>query len=346
MKVPANRPIERAGVNQARALFEAAGCVFQEVDLGNDYGKDAYVDLVDGQQVTGVCVAVQIKSGDKYRRASGYSIPVEGHAGVWRGSTVPVAGIVHDQRSGQLYWCSISAFLLEHPGDPPTQIPVSAGSVLTPVTLENEFKPFFKAAARERVAATAVLQVCSDREDLRAGALLDCFAAGRSDPRVFVVLRRLLPALTGESLRIALGILAHVTPHPDIFWHESNWVPETVCQVVSPHFRWGRDEVRRLLSEVGWEEWQRGDAGQDLYMLLRQDPAIEVTVERVAVEAMREGDEGAAWAALYLAVYWASDRGRERYDQLVRQEPEFRDLPLAGELEVALREQGYVVLFE
>lgn len=64
MKLRKNRPIERAGVNAARTLFEAAGYVFQEVELGNDYGKDAYVDLVDGDKATGICVALQIKSGD------------------------------------------------------------------------------------------------------------------------------------------------------------------------------------------------------------------------------------------------------------------------------------------
>jgi hypothetical protein len=46
MKVSKNRPTERKGVNAARSLFEAAGCLFQEVDTRNDFGKDAYVDIL------------------------------------------------------------------------------------------------------------------------------------------------------------------------------------------------------------------------------------------------------------------------------------------------------------
>ena len=99
MRLRKNRRTERAGVNETRAFFEACDCVFQEVDLGNDYGKDAYVDLVDGQEVTGHCVALQIKSGASFRTARGYAIPVEGHEEVWRMSSLPVAGIVYDRYS-------------------------------------------------------------------------------------------------------------------------------------------------------------------------------------------------------------------------------------------------------
>jgi hypothetical protein len=37
---------ERAGVNAVQALFDKCGYVFQPVALDNDFGKDAYVDLV------------------------------------------------------------------------------------------------------------------------------------------------------------------------------------------------------------------------------------------------------------------------------------------------------------
>jgi hypothetical protein len=125
-RVRANRPIERAGVNAARALFEAANYLFHEVPIENDFGKDAYVDLVEARQVTGVCVAIQIKSGDKYRRADGYAIPVEDHEEVWRQSTLPIAGIVHDTDTSLLYWGSITCFLDKHPTDLPAAVPISA----------------------------------------------------------------------------------------------------------------------------------------------------------------------------------------------------------------------------
>ena len=103
MNLRKNRAKERAAVNAARSFFEANGCVFQEVDQGNDYGKDAYVDLVDGDKVSGHCIALQIKGGKKYKRANGYVIPIESHELVWRQSPLPIAGIVFDSESKTLY---------------------------------------------------------------------------------------------------------------------------------------------------------------------------------------------------------------------------------------------------
>src|SRR5687767_3158809 len=96
MKPRKNRPTERAGANATQALFEKHNWIFQPVDLGNDYGKDAYVDAPAGDTVSGLCAAIQIKSGASFRRADGYAIPIEGHEQVWRDSPLPVMGIVHD----------------------------------------------------------------------------------------------------------------------------------------------------------------------------------------------------------------------------------------------------------
>ena len=346
MQLRKNRHTECAGLNRAKTLFEQCNCVFQEVALQNDYGKDAYVDLVDGTRVTGLSIAVQIKSGSSYRRASGYAIPINGHANVWRESSLPIAGIVYDPHSDALYWCDISSFLEQHWSSLPGEIPVSKDNFLTEQTFGEVFKPHFRSLARRRKAGIAVLQLACNDPDIREAALLDCFAAGRSDPRVFVILRYLLTMLNDEALRIALHVLAHVTPHPDVFWHKSNWVPENVRAVVRPHLQWSTLEIKIFLSEISWEEWQRGDVGQSLYMLLLEDAAIRDKIDYVARAAIDGGDDQAAWAALYLAVYWAGKQGGQKYRELVSSASELRRLPLVRELEGTLREHGWVTLFE
>src|SRR5919199_6810704 len=85
MKRRRNRVTERKAVNVVRDFFESNGCVFQEVATDNDYGKDAYVDLAEGDRITGLCTAVQIKGGASYRRS--YFIPLdEPHRRIWRES--------------------------------------------------------------------------------------------------------------------------------------------------------------------------------------------------------------------------------------------------------------------
>ena len=347
MEIRPNRRVEKAAVNAARSLFESCNCVFQGVDLGNDFGKDAYVDLAEGNVVTGLCVAVQIKGGESYRRAEGYAIPLdEKHARIWRESSVPIAGLVHDPADGQLRWCNISEFLAQSHETLPAIIPVAAENILTPQSLESNFKPSFRAIERMKSAGLPLLQLTSDDETLRLSALLDCFGLGRSEPRVLILLRYLLGMLRDGQLRLAIRILAHTTPHPDILWHKGNWIPESVCDAVIAHFRWSESEIEWLLSSIPQQELQRGCPGQDLYSLLCKDPGIEKKMGEVANRALLVGNEDVAYYAMYLTIYWAREEGLAKYQELLAVNPGFRRLDCSEDVESVLKRNGRVTLFE
>lgn len=81
-------------------------------------------------------------------------------------------------------------------------------------------------------------------------------------------------------------------------------------------------------------------------MLLHEDPAIRGKIEQVASAALHNGDEETAIGALYLAIYWAGERGREKFLELVSREPGFQSLSLSGELRRILAEFRFVTLFE
>lgn len=347
MSIRPNRTTERAAVNAVQAFFESCNCIFQPVALENDFGKDAYVDMSKDNQVTGLCVALQIKGGDKYKRSEGYAIPLDAkHAALWRDSTLPVVGIVHDPHKDKLFWCNISQFLTAASGPLPSSIPVSESNELTADSLarfEQDIRTFTATGAGGRV----LLELVEAPEGAKGPLLLDCFAFGRSDPRVLVVLRYLLPSLRDDSLLLAITVLSHVTPHPDIFWHANNWIPEEARQRIRPHLQWTEDEILRLLDDVPWERWQRGSQGQDLYMLLKEDRDIECKMERVAVRALHAGTMDAAFAALYLVIYWAGAAGAEKLAQMVQRDHRFKMLSLHNELVSCLHDSGgYVCLFE
>jgi hypothetical protein len=343
--VPPNRPICKAGVNACRSLFERCGYIFQEVELGNDFGKDAYVDLVDGREVTGACIALQIKSGESFRRRDGYSIPIGEHYSVWRQSSIPVAGIVYDPAEGRLYWCNISEHLESNAGEAPNAIPIGNDQFLDETTLETRFKREMVRWIDRKSVASGLLQLCSESEKLQISAIYDCLGVGRSEPRFLILLRHLMGLLSGDPLRCAVSVLARATPHPDIMWTRHNWIDDHVQSRVRPHLNWTVDEICRLFLLFDWSEWERGSAGQDLYMILRQDPEIERKMEAVAIRLLIEGHDEHAFGALYLVVYWAAETGPEKYRELVSRHPEFRSLSLSGDLESILSEVGYVGLF-
>ncbi|WP_435020718.1 DUF4365 domain-containing protein [Tundrisphaera sp. TA3] len=343
-KIPPNRSTGRAGVNAARSLFEACNYVFQEIELGNDFGKDAYVDLVNGREVTGLCVALQIKSGESFRRSKGYAIPIEGHYEIWRNSSLPIAGIVFDPSNDKLFWCNISEFLQATVGEKPTSIPVDEINVLNRDSLETAFKPNMRETAGRRSVGASLLRLFNTTDNEIVSAISECFAIGRYEPRVLIVLRYLLNALNGGPLNYAIHILSHVTPHPDIFWGKHNWIPENVCNAVLPCFNWSHYELCRLFSTAEDHIWQRGSFVESLYMILVQDRKISEKMEKVALAFLDAGNEELSFRALYLVVYWADDC-RSKYVELVAKEPRFGESYMAAELEMILDEYGEIGLF-
>lgn len=350
MELRANRQVERAAVNATRAFFEANNFVFQEVDAGNDYGKDAYVDLTEGTTVTGFMVALQIKGGASYRRPGGYGIPLDAkHETVWRGSTAPVGGIVQDPDDGLLRWCNISQYLEEHPQDPDSYVPVPSDQILTAETLPA-FKERFKLFWDRQSGGKAILRLCTDNEDEQMGALFDCFAYGRRDARVLIVLRYMLKMFRGTAMHHAIHILSHITPHPDIFWHQGNWISEEICKEVSAHFRWTVEEILLLFSTVRWVEWQRGGFGESLYMLFAEDPDIKPKMEQAAIAALDlcedQDNEDTAFGALYLTLYWARKKACEKYSEMLNRDSRFGELMLDTELRACLQNSPCLFLFE
>lgn len=345
MNIRKNRSIEREAVNATRTFFEANGCVFQEVDLVNDYGKDAYVDFGEGEKVTGICFALQIKGGISYRRGSNYGIPLDAaHVKVWGHSSIPIVGIVYDPTDTRLRWCNISNFIDEMDVNIPPYIPINSSSVLNSTTLRFDLITSLERSSKWHIEHP-LLNLFSKSEDIQLSALYDCFAHGRSDARVLIALRYMLKALDKKILPNAIRILSHVTPHPDIFWGPENWIPTDVKEKVLSHFKWDIQEIINLLSAITWEDWDRGNYGEDLYLILYADPGIRFKMKQVAIESLDQGNEDAAFAALYLYIYWSGQNGMRQFKEIIAECPGLIGLPLSGEIEQQLQEFGYIALF-
>ncbi|WP_411136340.1 DUF4365 domain-containing protein [Streptomyces sp. C10] len=131
-----SRRIERAGVNSLRALLEEHDHIVHEIDGGSDYGEDLIVHLVQDGRRTGHVVAVQVKSGKKYKRARGYAVPVDDHYGDWRESRIPVLGVVFDLDIAKLFWVNLTEALWKAE-KPPAWVQVPVGAVLSSDTIHE-----------------------------------------------------------------------------------------------------------------------------------------------------------------------------------------------------------------
>jgi hypothetical protein len=100
---------ERAGVNYVRGVVEANNSVFKEMNQ-YDYGHDAFVLLVEGEQVLPKEIAMQIKSGASYCTPTTCKIPARaGHLAFWAGHDLVTLGVVYDPGENVAYWVDLQA---------------------------------------------------------------------------------------------------------------------------------------------------------------------------------------------------------------------------------------------
>ncbi len=324
-------------------LFEAADLVFQEVDQGNDYGKDAYVDLTSRGTLSGECIALQIKGGSSYRRHCGYAIDFDPATGrLWANSSVPVFGIVHDPADGKLRWCNLTAYMrTAWSGRSSGSVPIEHERVLD----EGNLTFFLEAASlyvRAHGGSYSLLDLMDADADRQMAAVLRCFALGRSDARALLLLRSSISRLHDQALDAALTALVHVVRHPDIIWSQSNWISDDIRERVVDSLTWSESELSGILAAAPWDRWERDDLGSGVYMLLDADPEIKAKLTSIA---LGRGDFESRWVCLYLLTYWAGGNGAAVFAELTARAPELLNHPLADEVVSLLQEFGYVTLW-
>jgi hypothetical protein len=160
------------------------------------------------------------------------------------------------------------------------------------------------------------------------------------------MIRHLLHQFSDDVLRLAVTILAHATPHPDILYHRGNMIPQSTCDAVCRHLKWSQAEITTLMKSASWPEWHRGGYGQSVYSILCVDRAIHNKMGDVAIVALQQGDEELAFSAMYLSIYWARHEGRQMYEGFVAIDKRFGQLPFSAELNLAFENQDSVYLFE
>ncbi len=121
---------DRTGINAVSQIFTSDfGWFFREQPI-LDWGIDAHVEIVAGDEATGQLLAIQVKSGESYFRRRGENFVYRGdgrHFEYWLNYSLPVYLILHNPDSGLTIWQRISRETCARVGDrwsveiPPTQ---------------------------------------------------------------------------------------------------------------------------------------------------------------------------------------------------------------------------------
>lgn len=295
----------------------------------------------------GVTIAVQIKGGAQVRRGSGFGIPFSADdAELFSDSTIPVIGIAFDEDSSSLWWVNLTAHCRtrREDGDKSGGF-APALDRLTASSLQG-FKEAMKAATTVENHIN-ILDLVSDSPQQQASAVNDCFALGRRDPRAMLLLRRLLTTLHPDSIMAGLGALAHLTPHPDIGWTSRNWISGPVKDRLRNELRWSPEELQVLLSVVDDDAdmWGRGVVGDDITMLLLEDPEIGHKLRAMVRDPTL--DVHLRFRALMYLVYQAEDDDAARtvMQEELSASPELSQDGSVSQLAMHVAEHGWLDIF-
>lgn len=332
----------RAAVNAVRSFLEARSQIYHEVDQANDYGKDAYVDLVVNGEVTGDVIALQVKGGPSYKSEAGYFIPYSAaDKALWASSSVPVFGIVCNVTDHALFWVCLTD-VLSQPNAP------GKGKIPVPGRLDHEsWDEFLSLALREsKRRGAGLLGIYSREPEQQLVAVRDAFAIGRYDARAMIMLRRSLRQLDERTLPYAISALAHCIPfHPDILWHSMNTVSPSVKAEVCRELDWTLEEAILLLRAVDPEDmFRRGALGEHVYLLLSEGwlPDVVDLFARTLSRAVEIRDDDVAYKALILLQYQAGDDAQEELQSALEKHVHLQSMPMVIELLSTVREFGRV----
>lgn len=263
-----NQATSREGINFVRALVERHNCIFQEIDLHNDLGNDAYIEFIVQENATGCCIALQIKSGSSYRLASGgYAFQGDrDHLEYWASHILPVLAVVFDPELQMAFWIDVTEHLRRHP----------AVIVEGPYNLlahrefsDGSFDEFRRhcLAYRDQYSRESnfgrALEGFSARQDVQRcfDGLRALFSYHRQQRATWYYVISCLSNYRGHPvLRYLISCLCHVPGHGDIFWSAGNVIDEEVrCAALALMTeRFDRRDALTMLSAIDDAGIQRG----------------------------------------------------------------------------------------
>jgi hypothetical protein len=262
--------IEKEGVNFVRGVVESANCIFHEIHRENDFGNDAIIELVDKEEVKGICIAAQIKSGDSYCTQSTCSIPADrAHFEYWAGHSLPIIGIVYDPSIKLAFWTSITQYLENHPHATekgPYTITFSKdelskfdGDIFTSL-----FIPIFLQKPVDFSYEKSVEWAQDDDHRKHLFGIISLMNAYREKPESWDVLFEIFHQKPFDKIHPRLiYYLGLSTSHQDIFWHAGNKISNRIQEYVKSKIRqFKRQDVIKLLEFIGEDGVGRGTLGQ------------------------------------------------------------------------------------
>ncbi len=296
---------ERKGIAFVRDAVEEANCVFKEIDRASDYGHDAFVLLVDGEQVMPQEFAVQVKAGKSFCKADSCSFhATKAQLNFWARHPLETLGVVYDPDAACAWWVDLKVEAKSQPTNESGRTVSFAKedwnrfdsdgfqTVILPILLEEPPRISLE-------IATQWLKSDSwNTHDLGARVLI---SRHKNDASAWVAMLNAFESRGREASFSVFCAIVKILGNSEV-GSLPNTIPDNIQVSLQQRIlEFGELKVVELLHFVDDNGYERGSAGYGLFALFPSMPNHVSILESIAGSAKLSG-EVRENAALLLAI--------------------------------------------
>lgn len=310
---PNNKKTEIQGLNYVQRVVNDAGSIFNKIDGTTDIGLDGYIEFIKDNHPTGLCIGVQIKSGNS--NISGIDKEVslkadKNHFEYWYNHILPVVAIVYIPQNEQAYWIDISQYLADE------EEKIENGPFTIKIDKENIFDvktfslfhyrltKYLSSYGSDKFFGRA-LKFLADYHypENRFEAIKSLFSFHRNKIETWFYLITRFNFEENHKVQLALiYAYRHLLSHGDIWWHSGNILDDNISKeaskLVTKCFK--ISEVSKLLNHINNDNGiSRGSVGYDVNLIIRLIPNRIDYLKKIILD-IETSDEKRFWAAICL----------------------------------------------
>lgn len=272
---------ENQGILFVGQVINYHNCILNKIDGSNDIGLDGYLEFIEKEAATGLCIGIQVKSGDSYQTPNRSCALIKAdkpHFEYWANHTLPIAGIVYIPMDHKAYWIDLTEYLNKNKHlleTGPYNIKIDKNSVFD----EKSFPLFYQKFLSHKFIfneewnfGRALKGLASFKpKHERIDALKSLFYFHRHLRESWYYITQQLRVETDfEVQSLLIWLMRHLISHGDIFWHEHNIITEEIRKfgrtIITQTY--SLSEVQKLLVHIDENGISRGSMGQNIDPLL------------------------------------------------------------------------------
>ncbi len=312
MKWKNTKVVENKGVNFVGEIVTNSNSIFNKIDGSNDVGLDGYIEFVENENVTGLCIGVQIKAGDSNLGKNEDKIYLKAdkeHFEYWQSHILPIIGIVYIPKENKGFWIDITHYLNENKNvieEGPYNIKLKRENELSIISfkkIHDQLKKYISEYSQYWNFGKS-LSLFVDEHDFedRIQAIKSLFYHHRNRKETWYYLIRQFGIEEDKVIqRNLIHIFMYLEGHGDTYWHKGNIIDESIRKygknLLKKHFK--EKELEILLNNIDEGGIARGTIGQDIHSLINIIPDRIELMKKIILNN-KTPDQSRSYAGLLL----------------------------------------------